>query len=223
MLSALSVPVEVSMSIANRVSETIDKMDAGDPESALFSICAAIESTAVREYGKRGKSSYKKFIHENLGLITSIAFAGTRILNIHLGYDHPDIKKRADGLCSIEQILYHAVRCGLYHEASLPSNLKFSEPKQIRVEDGKVVLPSSLIFGFVMAVVVSPVNKDEISPKLSSLNFGSFSIPISMLWGRRGELLWLLEVVAEIKRLEAEAEVAAETLVAKEHAASTQP
>ena len=211
------------MSIGTRVADAIDKMDAADPEGALFAICAAIDSTAVREYGKRGKSSYKKFIHENLGLITSIAFAGTRILNIRLGYEHPEIKKRANGLCSIEEILFHAVRCGLYHEACLPSNLKFCEPKEIRVEDGKVVLPSSLIFGFVMAVVVAPVNKIEISPKLSSLNFGSFAIPISMLWGRRGELLWLLEVVAEIKRLEAEAEVAAGTLEAKQHAASTQP
>src|SRR5258708_38169777 len=101
------------MSIGKRVSDAIDKMEASDPEGALFVICAALEATGVKEFGQKGRSSYKDFISQNLGLITDIALGG-RILNLRLEFDHPEMKKNADGVYPIEEIFYHAVRCGLY-------------------------------------------------------------------------------------------------------------
>ena len=189
------------MSIGNRVAEAIDKMEASEPDGALFAICAAIEATAKTECGDGGRSAYKDFIHSNFGLITDIAFGGCRIGNLNVGYDHPEIKRSSDGLCSIEDVMYHAVRCGLYHEAKLPDNLKFTDERQIRVEENLLVLPASLIYGFIAAVVVSPANAEEVTPKPSTLNLGSFPIPISKLWGRKPELLWLLDAEHEATRL----------------------
>ena len=85
------------MSVGKRVSDTIDKMGLGDAEGALFQICAAIDVTAKTEFGKSGRRSYKDFIHQNLGLITDIAFGSLKILNLNLRYDHPKLKKNADG------------------------------------------------------------------------------------------------------------------------------
>lgn len=192
------------MSIGKRVSEAIDKMEASDPEGALFAICAALEATAVKEFGQRGRSSYKEFISQNMGLISDIAL-GRRIRGLQLEFDHPEMKKNADGVYPVEEIFYHAVRCGLYHEAGLPSNLQFTNEYRIRCNHGALVLPASLVYGLIVAVVVAPVNAGESALKPSVLNMGQFPIPISKLWGRRAELLWLLEAEAEVARLRIEA------------------
>jgi hypothetical protein len=176
-------------------------MAASDPEGALFAICAALEATAVKEFGQTGRSSYKNFISQNLGLITELGFGPGRILNLNLEYDHPELKKNADGVYPIEEIFYHAVRCGLYHESGLPSNLHFTDENQIRCDHGALVLPASLVYGLIVAVVVAPVNAAESAPKphFATL-WEAFPIPISKLWGRRAELLWLLDVGAEVAR-----------------------
>ena len=167
-----------------------------------FKICAAIDATAKNESGKAGRTSYKEFLHQNLGLITNVAFGGTQILNIHLLYDHPQVKKNSDGTVPVQEILYHVVRCGLYHDAALPADIAFTDKAQIRVEqDGQIVLPLGLIYGLITAVVVSPANRDERAPKEGMLNLGDFPIPINKLWGRRNELLWLLDAVNEVRRL----------------------
>jgi hypothetical protein len=197
---------EPHMSIGKRVSDAIDKMGASDPEGALFAICAALEATAAKEFGKPGRSSYKDFVSQNLGLITNIAFGRGRILNLRLDYDHPEMKKNSDGVYPIEEILYHAVRCGLYHTAGLPSNLRFVAEQKIYCNNGALVLPASFVYGLITAVIVAPVNAHESASKPSMLNLGEFPIPISRLWGRRVELLWLLDAVGEVTRLRLEAQ-----------------
>ena len=193
------------MSIAKRVMDSIDKMEKLDYENALFSICAAIEATASKEFSKKGKQSYKNFIHQNLGLITNIAFGGTKILNINLGYDHPSIKKNPDGLSSIQDILYHAIRCDLYHIAKIPDDIEFSKENKISVNNGKIVLPASLIYGLIISVVISPSNKDEKCSKDQFLNLWNFCIPINKLWGHRNKLIWLMDVLSEVMQIQSQA------------------
>ena len=67
------------------------------------------------------------------------------------------------------------------------------------------MLPTSLLYGLIVAVVVAPVNVGESAIKPSMFNMGQFRIPISQLWGRRDELLWLLAAEAEVTRLDIEA------------------
>lgn len=190
------------MTIGARVSGTVDRMELGDPEGALFQICAAIEATATSEHGKRGRGSYKTFVSENLPLITDIAFGGQRIENLNLGYDHPELKLAPGVSATFQDILYHVVRCGLYHEAKLPEDIEFAEDNRFTVERGvKLVLPRSLIYGLITAVVVAPSNEEQTARENIVLNLGDFPVPLNMLWGRRKELLWLLDVEREVKRL----------------------
>jgi hypothetical protein len=70
------------MSVGSKVAEAIEKMAVSDYEEALFQICSAIDATATAEAGKRGRGSYKDFIHDNLTLITKIGF-DRRIQNMN--------------------------------------------------------------------------------------------------------------------------------------------
>lgn len=176
-------------------------MERGDPEGALFQICAAIETTATKEYGREGRKSYKSFVHDNLALITRVSFGGLSILNLNLRFSHPRITTTPDGLVPLQEILYHAVRCGLYHDSRLPDDLAFSGEGQIRIEeDGKVVLPPSLIYGLIVAVVTSPSNEHEQSHKQHMLKIRQLQIPLETLWGQRKEIARLLDAVNEKNR-----------------------
>ena len=192
-------------------------------QKSLFQICAAIEITAKTEFGKKGRTAYKNFIHQNLALITDIAF-GVKIRNLTFRFDHPDLPKNADGHVPLQDIFYHVVRCGLYHEASLPGNLKFIDEMRISAENGVLILPSALIYGLVTAVIVSPANCSERAPiefnldgrgipqtqRIIMMDIGVFQIPINKLWGRREELLWLLDAVKDARRLKTAAKTASE-------------
>ncbi len=179
------------MSIGKKVEEAIAKMDVGDHEEALSQISIAIDATAKLEASKGGRESYKQFIHKNLGLITAVAFEDKSILNLHLAYQHPDIELDEKGLCTIQEVMYHAVRCGLMHESKLPANLRFTDDGQIRVDAGEVVLPSSLIYGLITVVVLSPLNADERVSGNPICNYGGVPLLVNCLWGRRAEFEWL--------------------------------
>jgi hypothetical protein len=202
------------MSIGKRVSEAWDKLEAGDPESALFAICPAVDATAKREFGKGGRRSYKDFISNNMQLITMLGLGGMNTKELWLPY--PNIGKNEDlkkgeggfyplGLYPFEEIVYHIVRCGLGHEAELPPDLEFVDKPEIRSDpSGKLFLPASLVLGLIFAVMLAPVNKDETDSKSRSIRLGDqYPVPLSRLWGRRSEVQWLLECRNEWLRLEA--------------------
>lgn len=193
--------------IGKQVDDAIGKLASGDSHGALFAICAAAEATAKKEgYGSGSGQAFKGFLDDNLGFITGFV-SGIQKLNVHVEYDHPDVKKNSKGLCSLQAIFYHAVRCGLYHKADLPDNLEFRKGGRWEVRDDMLILPSELIIGLIVAVVVSAANSGEVLPdvpnELCSLDFCGIRIPISMLWGRKQEVLWLLDVRAELGRLRA--------------------
>jgi hypothetical protein len=175
------------MSIGKRVAETVEKMAQNDAEGALLPISAAVDATATKHFNRRGRKSYKDFIYENLGLITKVGL-GPSVMNINLKYDHPDLETGPDGLCTIQDVLYHVVRCGLAHSAELPSTLKFVDEYKFKVENNLLVLPASLIYGLIAAVVVCPENTDQTIPDNFGLNVRGFQITLNDLWGKKTEL-----------------------------------
>ncbi len=162
-------------------------MAQNDAEGALLPISSAVDATATKHFKRRGRKSYKDFIHENFDLITKVAF-GTLLMNLNLQYDHPELETSPDGLCTIQDVLYHVVRCGLLHSAELPSTLKFVDEKIIRVENDLLILPASLIYGLIAAVVVCPKNTDQTIPDNYRLSVRGFQIKLNDLWGKKTEL-----------------------------------
>ena len=172
-------------------------MAAGDAEGALLAISSALGATATRHFGRPGRSSYKAFLHKNLSLITRVGF-GRTILNINLRYRHPDLKATPGDSHPIQDILYHVVRCGLSHSAALPETLRFVDERKFQVEDDLLVLPSSLIYGFIVSVVVCPENSDQSLSDEYGLNVCGIQVMLNDLWGRRDILDDLFEKASAI-------------------------
>ena len=61
--------------------------------------------------------------------------------------------------------------------------------------DDKLVLPSNLILGLAVAVIVAPSNKDERANENDKLILWGIQIPVNKLWGRRNELMWLMGIL----------------------------
>lgn len=84
------------------------------------------------------------------------------------------------------EMLYDVVRCTAVHEAGLPDNLRFTAQPVIQTGlDGELVLPISVIYGLLIAVVASSKNADEKAGGNPCFSFGGKSVQINELWGNR--------------------------------------
>ena len=182
------------MSVSKRVEDAIDKTVSGDTESALIPVSIAIDATASQVYPhKRNNQAYKEWLHDNLTLITKVGMGNVSIENIHLKYSHRDLQPDHKGLCSIEQLLYHVVRCGLLHKAELPNTLKFSSEDVIKIEGDTLTLGSSLLNGLILAVVVSPVNANEKAQNNYGITVFGKHILLNEIWGKKEVVLNMFE------------------------------
>lgn len=194
--------------VADRIAEAIDKMAQKQVDNALIQVSIALDATARKAYGKGGRKNYQTFIHDNLDIITR-AGVGAAILNIRLEYDlnrnqpadQPRIEPEPDGTFTIQQILYHAVRCGLLHESHLPAGLEFVEEQVIKVGGGDpneplLVLPAGIVYGLIVGVVAAPVNAGLKIEERFGLNIpGLTPLAINRLWGKKADILKLLDAL----------------------------
>ena len=146
------------MAISDRIKEALEKIIGNDQINALIQISIAIDSSGKKMFpGIGSKSRCKKFITENIAFITRSAFGKLEIQNsmtFLLGSDG-DPK-------TLEDTLYELVRCNLIHEGELSEKVEITNENLIGVtEEGKFILSTKLIFGLLLAVIASPVNKDE--------------------------------------------------------------
>lgn len=194
------------MSLGKLVSESIDKMDASDPEGALFAICAAIDKTAQDEYGKSRKESYKSFIRDNFPLISRAAFGSSSIGGMKFAFRHPSPRPEhpRDGYWTIEDVLYHVVRCCLYHEAEVLPQVKFVAGTTFSGGGDQIEISANIICGLIAAVVLAPCNRGQIAPKEGILNHRGVPLPISKLWGRRDEFTWLVDALDTVEAFQKE-------------------
>lgn len=173
------------MSVGVRVQESLEWLDRRRAESALLSICPAVDATAQKELGRRGRTAYKQFLESNFPFAFAV-ISGVRIEHIRIAYSHPEIALAPDGTCSLIDIFYHAVRCGLLHTAELPSDLAFTFGDSIGFQSGKLSLPADTIYATILAVVLSPVNSAETESINHHLTFrDGTSVPVAALWGKR--------------------------------------
>lgn len=160
-------------------------MIANDYPEAMFHICPAIDATAKRFSGKRGRKNYKDFLTDNMDIVCGFS-VGTPLSGIRLNYVIPGITA-PDGSCSLEEIIYHSVRCGLAHEAAIPTNILITE-NQLGDPNGSLLLPKSIICGLIMAVVGSPANSLETCQETLCIHLNGVGFQINQWWGRSGAL-----------------------------------
>jgi hypothetical protein len=128
------------MSIVKRLIESLDRLDDNDAEGALIPASIAVDATASQFYGAPGRKSFKTFIHDNMKLISRCGLNGCKIENLNLQVPQDFVAKfpqmhllDARGLCSLQELFYHVVRCGLVHEAELHPMLVFKDEARITI------------------------------------------------------------------------------------------
>ncbi len=150
-----------------------------DPESAFTPLCNAIDRVATEIYGKSGRAAYKRFISERMELITRVAFDGIAFLNmtwaippIHdeKGKTIKPHKTAPDGtgLYSLDQIIYHLVRCKLDHHCEIAEVLhdlaSVNGKVRIGLTDGVLSIPfAELALGLLFAVMSEVHLRDELT------------------------------------------------------------
>jgi hypothetical protein len=176
------------VSISKRVSDAFEKFLAGDPEAALFNICAAVGKTAKLEGGREGGSGYKEWVAQNIPLITAVGL-GPALSGLAIGHTRPNIRSSATGNSNLEDLVYHAVRCGLYHDAELPSGMRITENEIGTDPQGNILIPKYLVLGLIIAVLGSASNS------LEKVNEGYYfaaegkEFELNQYWGRGKDLL----------------------------------
>ena len=184
------------MAIEDRVDRGFRSLMEKDYESALIAASIAVDATAKRERRNLSNNkAYKAFIKSNMAIITRFS---TGFLTVHgdfrMKWANPDMRPDADGYIHLEQILYHAVRCGLVHEAELPPTLIVTEENRIGVnEAGQMVLPSTIVVGLLVAVIASPRNKNCDSMMQWTVDWGEDPIVVTDYWGKKLKLLKEME------------------------------
>lgn len=176
------------MPIGDRIKEAIDKMQQRDIVNSLIQISIAIDATAKKIYPKLKTSKRCKFfLRDNQSFITRIAFGLLEIKGpLIFAFDGQDGKTH---IKTLEEILYHLVRCSLIHEGDLPNEVEFTDSNSIGVtKGGKVLISTNLILALIMSVIVSNSNAREKLPTYYTASIGNRNLILNNFWGKKDEL-----------------------------------
>jgi hypothetical protein len=163
------------MSVADRVSESINKYNSNELENALIQICIALDGTAKKEYPRIKKvgERFKAFIRDNMDIITFFTFNTNVFINCKFGE------------YTIDQFVYKILRCGLLHEGELSAMFKFTEPGEpVRIGKKQWCFPKTFIFSTLLAVIGASSNTDQrVADHLEVIVMGN-RFRINELWGQ---------------------------------------
>ena len=181
------------MAIRDRVKEAIDKLNLNDPVNALIQISIAIDATAKKVYpGKKTSFRCKKFLEDNRGFISRVAFGKLEIQGPMLFVMDPSQNSKKTK--TLEEILYHLVRCSLLHEGELPNEVQITTRNSIGItKDGKVLLPINMIWAMILAVIGSHVNRSERLPPGYTASIGNQTIDLNDFWGNKEQIYSLVK------------------------------
>ncbi|XOF33605.1 MAG: hypothetical protein ACL93V_16675 [Candidatus Electrothrix sp. YB6] len=174
------------MSIGTFISSAIDNLNKNRYDVALALVCSAVDATASTQYPeiKENNKRYKKFLKNNMRIITTYGFPGITASGISIKcHNIPDIKADSEGHTDIENILYHIIRCSLIHQCEIDQRIDFVPYTHIGDFEDKFRIPDSLVFGLLLSVVLAECNKQEKLDKDYVLNLNEKSLSINKIWG----------------------------------------
>lgn len=186
----------MAVTVGDRVQSMIDHMEKGELDLALSDICIALDITSQKYYGmtKSSRTTYKEFLKENIWMIVATGMGSLIVESIKLPFQHTDIKYDADGYCTLEQIIYHVMRCGLVHGTGENNKIIWNNLIPLGIDEaGNLQLSPSFIWGLALAVIVSEVNKDERVKDTCWISTMTFKYLINDLWGKRENVKTMLK------------------------------
>lgn len=179
------------MSVGVRTMEACRALYARATERSLVPAVIAMDTTARKRYPKHksNRERYSRFIGDNLRLITAV-WLGRPVDVCRIRARHGELKaSAADGTFGVDDLLYHALRSEILHEAGLTPGLvtvaRGVEHLDFGGENGTVLrLSHRLIEGCLAAVVLAPENADKRTPEPAPLYIRSKRYWVNRLWGR---------------------------------------
>ena len=178
----------MSVSVGQRVQSMIDHMSKGEIELALSDICIAIDITSQKYYNEPNSSAscYKRFLKENIWMIVVTGMGSLITEAVKLPFTHKDIKSDYEGYCTLEQIIYHVMRCGLIHGTGEESKIVWNTNVPLAIDkDQNLNISPSFIWGLALCVITCPVNLHERVGDYCWISTATFKYLINDLWGKR--------------------------------------
>lgn len=178
----------MSVSVGQRVQSMIDHMSKDEVELALSDICIAIDITSQKYYNELSSSAscYKRFLKENMWIIVVTGMGSLITEAVKLPFTHKDIKSDSEGYCTLEQIIYHVMRCGLIHGTGEESKIVWNSNVPLAIDkDQNLNISPSFIWGLALCVITCPVNIHERVGDYCWISMATFKYLINDLWGKR--------------------------------------
>lgn len=184
------------MSIGSFITIALNSFNLGHHDVSLALACSAIDASAKKLYGNglSNNQRNKQFLKDNMRIVSYFGFPGLSLGGLIIKCDSiPEINKNAKGLVPIEDIIYHAIRCGLIHECEVDRRLEFVEGTFIGDFNGKFRLPAHVIFGLILAAVLSEPNSKETLAIDYTFDFRGKHYELNNLWGKKNQIIQDIE------------------------------
>mgnify|MGYP000288195872 CR=1 FL=1 len=175
------------MSIGSFISSSLDLLKAEIYDVALSLACSAVDATSAKMYPdeKYNNVRYKSFLKENMRIVTTFGMPGVSAGGIKIKcVNIPGLKTDKESMASLEDIIYHIIRCGLIHQCEIEDRIEFTEKTMLGDFENKFRIPYAIIFGLVMAVILAKVNSSENMKSSHKIEIGGKAINLNSLWGK---------------------------------------
>ena len=178
-----------TLTVGSQVTEALKKLEEKRFENAIVPASVALCATAKREFPNECDPSKAchNFLDQSLPIISKIAWVLFGVsCPVNVRYRRLDGRKPEIDCRTMPEMLYDIVRCTAVQEAKCPDNLKFVDEPVIELKpDGGLVLPITVIWGMLIAIVASPKNAGERAEGDPKFSFAGKSIQLNELWGER--------------------------------------
>ncbi len=178
------------MSIGTFVSASLELLEHEKYDAALSLACSAVDATAAKYFPSKNNNERNKcFLKDNMGVITTFGMPGLSAGGIRIKCENiRGIKTDNECMAGLEDIIYHVIRCGLIHECEMDQRLVFTKRTQLGDFDEKFRIPSAIVLGLIMSVVLSARNSSEILPGEHYAVFNGKKYNLNELWGKKESL-----------------------------------
>lgn len=184
------------ITIGERMQSMISHMDKGELDLALCDVCIAIDVTSQKYYNKSHSSAniYKRFLKENIWMIITTGMGSLISEKIKLPFVHKDIKADNDGYCTLEEIIYHVMRCGLVHGTGEENKIVWNNMVPLAIDkEGNLNISPSFIWGLALCVITCSTNINEKVNDTAWISVASFKYLINDLWGKRDSIKLMIK------------------------------
>lgn len=178
------------ITISDRIQRTIDYMGQNPPniDAALHEVCTALDITSWKYYKaqKSSKKLYQRFLDENMKTILLMGMGPGAPLtpDIKIPFQHKYVHSDADGYCTLKDVIYHVMHCGLKHDTGEDNNIIWNDRISMMLNAQKQLLLSlGFIWGFALIVIICPINKNEKIGERTWIEMLQLRYLINDLWG----------------------------------------